>query len=430
MSAAAEPTPAPELRERLGLGDRTVALTLSAHRPHKNLMRLLDALATLPAERAPGARRAGLPDGATRSSFESHAAQLGIAGRRPPARIGSPTPTSRASMRSRACSCSPRSTRASASPFWRQCAAACRSRARTPPPCPRSQATPPCCSTPATPGRSRPRSGDFFRPGAGRPARGPRQRAVRPLQLERRRGGHDRGLRSGDEPAGVEREQAFLPASLSRRCPTRTPPRTSLRPAPRAASATRRSLRRSCRSATSTSPAPLPSRAESSRSQRAIPLELVRCDMTRDQNACGLIQTRHTVPGAILYHSYWYRSGVNRTMTENLHEIAPGSRAAGRPASPATWSSTSAATTALCSTATRPSSLRYLGFDPSDVTRYAVEKGYDVVRDFYSYAGLRRALSGPQGEGRSPRSRCSTTSRIPAPSSPTSPQPWPRTASG
>jgi hypothetical protein len=56
--------------------------------------------------------------------------------------------------------------------------------------------------------------------------------------------------------------------------------------------------------------------------QRALPLELVRCDMTRDQEACGLIQTRHTVPGSILYSSYWYRSGVNRTMTENLHSIA------------------------------------------------------------------------------------------------------------
>ena len=56
--------------------------------------------------------------------------------------------------------------------------------------------------------------------------------------------------------------------------------------------------------------------------QRAIPLELVRCDMTQDQEACGLIQTRHTVPGSILYSSYWYRSGVNRTMTENLHGIA------------------------------------------------------------------------------------------------------------
>ncbi len=46
--------------------------------------------------------------------------------------------------------------------------------------------------------------------------------------------------------------------------------------------------------------------------------------MTRDQEACGLIQTKHTVPGSILYSSYWYRSGVNRTMTENLHGIARG----------------------------------------------------------------------------------------------------------
>ena len=38
----------------------------------------------------------------------------------------------------------------------------------------------------------------------------------------------------------------------------------------------------------------------------------------------------------------------------------------------------------------RSPGLRYLGFDPSDVSRYAVEKGYDVVRDFYSAEGLRR----------------------------------------
>src|SRR3954468_19007283 len=53
-----------------------------------------------------------------------------------------------------------------------------------------------------------------------------------------------------------------------------------------------------------------------------VPLELVRCDTTHDQEACGLLQTKHTVPGAILYRSYWYRSGINRTMTENLHGIA------------------------------------------------------------------------------------------------------------
>lgn len=121
---------------------------------------------------------------------------------------------------------------------------------------------------------------------------------------------------------------------------------------------------------------------------RAIPLELVRCDMTKDQNACGLIQTRHTVPGSIMYHSYWYRSGVNQTMTLNLHEIArqaeqliglcPGDLVIDIGCNDGTLFDGYAA------------ELRFLGFDPSDVSRYAIEKGYDVVRDFYSYAHLRR----------------------------------------
>ena len=45
--------PEAELRESLRLGDRTVALSLSAKRPHKNLIRLLDSLASIPPERRP-----------------------------------------------------------------------------------------------------------------------------------------------------------------------------------------------------------------------------------------------------------------------------------------------------------------------------------------------------------------------------------------
>jgi glycosyltransferase involved in cell wall biosynthesis len=41
------------VRSLFGLGDRQVALTVSAKRPHKNLVRLLDALALIPAERRP-----------------------------------------------------------------------------------------------------------------------------------------------------------------------------------------------------------------------------------------------------------------------------------------------------------------------------------------------------------------------------------------
>jgi hypothetical protein len=122
--------------------------------------------------------------------------------------------------------------------------------------------------------------------------------------------------------------------------------------------------------------------------QRAIPLELVRCDMTQDQDACGLIQTRHTVPGAILYHSYWYRSGVNRTMTENLHGIAAAAEAlVGLTPGDLVIDIGCNDGTLLDGYGT--DGLRHLGFDPSDVTRYAIEKGYDVVRDFYSYDRLR-----------------------------------------
>src|SRR3954454_14817952 len=51
--AAVSPTPPDELRDRLGLGERPVLLSLSAKRPHKNLRGLIDALSRIPAERRP-----------------------------------------------------------------------------------------------------------------------------------------------------------------------------------------------------------------------------------------------------------------------------------------------------------------------------------------------------------------------------------------
>jgi len=56
--------------------------------------------------------------------------------------------------------------------------------------------------------------------------------------------------------------------------------------------------------------------------KRKIPLELVRCDPSLDQDACGLVQLKHSVPPRILYHSYFYQSGINQSMRDHLDGIA------------------------------------------------------------------------------------------------------------
>jgi hypothetical protein len=122
--------------------------------------------------------------------------------------------------------------------------------------------------------------------------------------------------------------------------------------------------------------------------ERRVPLELVRCDTTRDQEACGLLQTKHTVPGAILYRSYWYRSGINRTMTENLHGIAQRAQGLAK-LEPGDLVIDIGCNDGTLLDGYSVDGVKMLGFDPSDISRYAVEKGYDVVRNFFTAEGAK-----------------------------------------
>jgi hypothetical protein len=54
---------------------------------------------------------------------------------------------------------------------------------------------------------------------------------------------------------------------------------------------------------------------------RKVPLELVRCNPEIDEDACGLVQLRHTFPNDIMYSDYWYASGINQTMRDALADI-------------------------------------------------------------------------------------------------------------
>lgn len=117
--------------------------------------------------------------------------------------------------------------------------------------------------------------------------------------------------------------------------------------------------------------------------KRKVPLELVRCDPSRDQEACGLVQMRHTVPPKVLYHQYFYQSGINQSMKDNLATITSLAKS---------FQPLQAGDLILdigCNDGTLLESyqipgLRLLGIDPSDVALMAKKKGFEVVNDFFS----------------------------------------------
>jgi len=61
------------------------------------------------------------------------------------------------------------------------------------------------------------------------------------------------------------------------------------------------------------------------------PLELVICDP--DSGGCGLVQLKHTFSPELLYRNYWYRSGINRSMSEALSDIAQKAEKIAKPKS-------------------------------------------------------------------------------------------------
>jgi glycosyltransferase involved in cell wall biosynthesis len=76
---AVAPVPEADLRADLGLGERPVVLSVSAKRPHKNIARLLDALAGIAPERRPVLVVPGYPT-PYEARLRAHAEAAGVAG--------------------------------------------------------------------------------------------------------------------------------------------------------------------------------------------------------------------------------------------------------------------------------------------------------------------------------------------------------------
>ena len=97
------PRPRPSLRARLELGERPIVLSLSAKRPHKNLPRLLRALAAIEPERRPVLVVPGYPTAARGRAARAGRASSGIARRWCACRPGSPRADLEGLYRAAAC---------------------------------------------------------------------------------------------------------------------------------------------------------------------------------------------------------------------------------------------------------------------------------------------------------------------------------------
>ena len=122
---------------------------------------------------------------------------------------------------------------------------------------------------------------------------------------------------------------------------------------------------------------------------RKIPCQIVRCNPMADENACGLLQMKHSVPPNILYAAYWYRSGTNNTMREHLKGIATRAMEI--------WSKPNAAVLDIgCNDGTLlknyPANFTKFGVDPSDVAQEVEGENIEVIQDIFPSQKLTQIL--------------------------------------
>lgn len=115
--------------------------------------------------------------------------------------------------------------------------------------------------------------------------------------------------------------------------------------------------------------------------ERPVPLELVRCNPRLDEKACGLAQLHHTVPPGLMYASYGYRSGVNRTMREHLTGVARYVEELLGPSATSPVIVDIGANDGTLLSAYRKGTL--IGFEPSDVKPACDLERVRLIRDYF-----------------------------------------------
>jgi len=123
---------------------------------------------------------------------------------------------------------------------------------------------------------------------------------------------------------------------------------------------------------------------------RKTPNLIVMCDVTKFENGCGLIQTKHSVDPDILYSNYWYQSGISNTMKNHLASVVSEVLQISKFKSGVVVDIASNDNTLLRNYP--PTFIKY-GIDPSDIAGQQKDKDITVINDFFPSPALKKALT-------------------------------------
>jgi cyclopropane fatty-acyl-phospholipid synthase-like methyltransferase len=117
---------------------------------------------------------------------------------------------------------------------------------------------------------------------------------------------------------------------------------------------------------------------------KKFPLEVVRCNVEQNPTGCGLVQLRHSVNPEYMYDRYYYRSGINQTMTMNLKEIVDQAK------SKVKLEPNDMVIDIGCNDGTllknyQLSDVRSIGFDPAkNMLEFSKESGAEIIVDYFN----------------------------------------------
>lgn len=111
----------------------------------------------------------------------------------------------------------------------------------------------------------------------------------------------------------------------------------------------------------------------------AAPLDLVLCG-----GACGCLQLRHTTNPDLMYRTYWYRSGTNQTMRNALADVCRAVERVAQPKAGDLVVDIGANDGTLLSSYAAGTSLRRVGFEPSNIGLEARKHaGVEIINDYF-----------------------------------------------